>query len=228
MFARGRFAQGRAFFRDKHLAPHEWSEQVLFFTSPEFRSLPQCWTLPRPRPTRAGPVRLRRRGARGDRESSGTPTRPASGCPPDAGRLAERRRRHRGRPPHARQRTPARRLRPLAARPGGCRRRRHGSRRTTPWPAWATWRPLVARHASLPGRPLDRRRAVLPLLHEVSADPLAAYYLGQIYERTGRPERARAMFAFFTEHWADADPELQPSVQDARQRLARLGPDSPR
>lgn len=59
-------------------------------------------------------------------------------------------------------------------------------------------------------------------------DPLTAWYLGQIYERTGRPERARAMFALFAESWADADPEVQPFVDDARQRLGRLGPDAPR
>jgi tetratricopeptide (TPR) repeat protein len=63
---------------------------------------------------------------------------------------------------------------------------------------------------------------------KLQADPLAAYYLGQIYERTGRPDRARTMFAFFTEHWANADAEVQPLVRDARQRLTRLAPDSPR
>lgn len=56
-------------------------------------------------------------------------------------------------------------------------------------------------------------------------DPLAAYYLGQIYEATGRLDRARAMFGFFVEQWADSDPEFQSLVRDARDRLARLAPD---
>jgi tetratricopeptide (TPR) repeat protein len=53
-------------------------------------------------------------------------------------------------------------------------------------------------------------------------DPLTAYHLAQIYEATARPGEARAMLAFFVEHWADADPELQPLVADANRRLARL------
>lgn len=56
-------------------------------------------------------------------------------------------------------------------------------------------------------------------------DPLAAYYLGQIYQATGRPDQAREMYSFFSEHWAGADAALQPLVADAQQRLARLAPD---
>ena len=58
-----------------------------------------------------------------------------------------------------------------------------------------------------------------------SPDPLSSYYLGQIYENTNRPAQAREMFAFFAAQWANADPELQPLVQDARARLVRLDPE---
>lgn len=58
-----------------------------------------------------------------------------------------------------------------------------------------------------------------------SPQPLGSYYLGQIYERTNRPAQAREMFAFFAAQWANADPELQPLVQDARARLIRLDPE---
>jgi tetratricopeptide (TPR) repeat protein len=53
-------------------------------------------------------------------------------------------------------------------------------------------------------------------------DPLAAYYLGQVYEATRREVLAPPLYAFFVEHWANADPELQPLVDDARRRLQRL------
>jgi tetratricopeptide (TPR) repeat protein len=59
-------------------------------------------------------------------------------------------------------------------------------------------------------------------------DPLATYYLAQIHERTGRREHARALYAFFAEHWAGADAALQPRVDDARQRLSTLSDDAGR
>lgn len=58
-----------------------------------------------------------------------------------------------------------------------------------------------------------------------SPDPRASYYLGRIYEQTRRPEQAREMFAFLVAQWAHADPELQPLVGDARQRLIALDPE---
>lgn len=51
--------------------------------------------------------------------------------------------------------------------------------------------------------------------------------MGQAYEAVGDLEAAAAAYARFTEAWADADPELQPRVEAARQRieeiLARIG-----
>jgi tetratricopeptide (TPR) repeat protein len=51
--------------------------------------------------------------------------------------------------------------------------------------------------------------------------------LGELYDARGDRERAATNYTKFIELWKDADPELQPKVQDARQRLARIGhPDS--
>jgi tetratricopeptide (TPR) repeat protein len=51
------------------------------------------------------------------------------------------------------------------------------------------------------------------------------YALARAYEATGDYEKARKEYAFFVEAWQDADPELQPWVEDARRALARLSPD---
>lgn len=53
---------------------------------------------------------------------------------------------------------------------------------------------------------------------------LAATYrrLGELYEAKGERAKAYTSFAKFVELWKDADPDLQPRVQDARRRLARL------
>jgi TolA-binding protein len=52
--------------------------------------------------------------------------------------------------------------------------------------------------------------------------PLAAYYLGQVNEELGEIDRARRSYQFFIEGWQDADPELQPMVQEARAAIQRL------
>ena len=49
--------------------------------------------------------------------------------------------------------------------------------------------------------------------------------LARAYEQTGDYEKARKEYAFFVEAWRDADPELQPWVDDARRALARLSSD---
>lgn len=51
---------------------------------------------------------------------------------------------------------------------------------------------------------------------------LAQYRLGEMYERLGQREEARRTYATFAEVWQRADPQLQPMVEDARQRLAAL------
>ena len=53
----------------------------------------------------------------------------------------------------------------------------------------------------------------LPAIHE---------RLGQIYEAKGNTEKAAAHYRAFIALWKNADPDLQPRVIDARQRLERL------
>jgi predicted Zn-dependent protease len=48
------------------------------------------------------------------------------------------------------------------------------------------------------------------------------YHLARAYEQTAEHEKARKEYAFFVEAWQDADPELQPWVDDARRALERL------
>jgi predicted Zn-dependent protease len=54
--------------------------------------------------------------------------------------------------------------------------------------------------------------------------PLAHLYLGQAYEELGDAEQARNAYAAFLDMWRDADPELQPLVEEARAALELLGP----
>lgn len=50
------------------------------------------------------------------------------------------------------------------------------------------------------------------------------YHLARAYEGMGEYGKAAEAYAFFIEAWEDADPELQPWVEDARRALARLSP----
>jgi tetratricopeptide (TPR) repeat protein len=58
------------------------------------------------------------------------------------------------------------------------------------------------------------------------ADPslLAGTYkrLGELYEQKGDRARALEYYGKFVELWKDADPELQPKVEDVKRRIARL------
>jgi hypothetical protein len=51
------------------------------------------------------------------------------------------------------------------------------------------------------------------------------YHLARAYEGMGEYGKAAKEYAFFVEAWEDADPELQPWVEDARRALERLAPD---
>jgi tetratricopeptide (TPR) repeat protein len=51
------------------------------------------------------------------------------------------------------------------------------------------------------------------------------YHLARAYEGMGEYGKATKEYAFFVEAWEDADPELQPWVEDARRALERLAPD---
>jgi hypothetical protein len=53
-------------------------------------------------------------------------------------------------------------------------------------------------------------------------NPFAAYHLGQLYEEMDDPLKAREMYELFVGNWTDPDPELQPWVDDATERLLRL------
>ena len=61
----------------------------------------------------------------------------------------------------------------------------------------------------------------------------AAYYgpglrrLGQLYEAKGDRDKARDYYQRFVDLWRNADPQFQPQVTDAKQRLAALGGDQP-
>ena len=46
--------------------------------------------------------------------------------------------------------------------------------------------------------------------------------LGELYDERGERDKAADYYSRFVELWKDADPELQPTVQSARERLARL------
>lgn len=47
----------------------------------------------------------------------------------------------------------------------------------------------------------------------------------EIYERLGEPEKAHHHYAQFIELWEDADPDLQPQVEEARRAIEALIPD---
>ncbi|HEY7529512.1 MAG TPA: hypothetical protein VIC56_02400 [Gemmatimonadota bacterium] len=52
---------------------------------------------------------------------------------------------------------------------------------------------------------------------------VAAEGIARAYERFGDPDAARDFYAWLPIAWRDADPELQPRVEEARRALARLG-----
>jgi DNA-binding SARP family transcriptional activator len=51
---------------------------------------------------------------------------------------------------------------------------------------------------------------------------LALRRLGELYEQRGERQKAIDYYNEFAELWEDADAELQPLVDDVRQRIARL------
>jgi len=50
----------------------------------------------------------------------------------------------------------------------------------------------------------------------------ALFRLGELYEAAGDPKRAVEYYGRFADLWANADPELQPRVAEARARVAHL------
>lgn len=61
---------------------------------------------------------------------------------------------------------------------------------------------------------------------ELAFEPAATLRQAEIYEALGQPTKAAEQYSRFVEMWRDADPELQPIVEEARANLARLVPDS--
>ncbi|MGH7550217.1 MAG: tetratricopeptide repeat protein [Gemmatimonadota bacterium] len=74
---------------------------------------------------------------------------------------------------------------------------------------------------------LDRPAEAVPYFRALWSDPIemdaySGYYLGMAYEAAGEYEKARGAYESFAQYWRDADPELQPRVQEARQAAIRL------
>ncbi len=53
-------------------------------------------------------------------------------------------------------------------------------------------------------------------------EPLAQQRLGTVYEAQGRFAEALEAYGYFLEHWADADPEVQPLVAETRARVQAI------
>lgn len=54
------------------------------------------------------------------------------------------------------------------------------------------------------------------------SNPIARLQLARAYEHLGQYERAHGAYAYFVEAWADADPELQSMVEEAKRAMVRL------
>jgi tetratricopeptide (TPR) repeat protein len=57
--------------------------------------------------------------------------------------------------------------------------------------------------------------------------PLTRLKLARAHEMLGEDEKARAAYSYFVQAWSDADPELQPIVEQAKESIARLNADRP-
>jgi tetratricopeptide (TPR) repeat protein len=56
----------------------------------------------------------------------------------------------------------------------------------------------------------------------LSTEPLSQRQLGKIYEQLEEYEKALESYEYFVHYWRDADPELQPMVEEARRAIVRL------
>jgi tetratricopeptide (TPR) repeat protein len=65
-------------------------------------------------------------------------------------------------------------------------------------------------------------RSYVALDETLSIDPLSQRQLGKIYEQLEEIDKALESYEYFVEYWQDADPELQPMVEEARQAIIRL------
>jgi tetratricopeptide (TPR) repeat protein len=92
------------------------------------------------------------------------------------------------------------------------------------------WRDGAARalkaQGDLAGAITEYRRLVTPSMTSKFTsflEPRFVLELARLLDETGDTEAAAAEYARFAELWQDADPELQPLVEEARQRAAALG-----
>ena len=70
---------------------------------------------------------------------------------------------------------------------------------------------------------LERWEEAVPYLVEWSSTNSSRHYhLARAYEGMGESGKAATEYAFFVEAWEDADPELQPWVEEARRARERL------
>lgn len=69
---------------------------------------------------------------------------------------------------------------------------------------------------------VGRLRDAARYFKSLPGNPFAAYRLGKVYEDLGELQMARASYEYALLSWQDADPELQPQIQEARRGLARL------
>ena len=91
--------------------------------------------------------------------------------------------------------------------------------------------PLLARAFDLDGKPdsaiaVYERFVSTPVLERSEYDgfylPTVHKRLGELYEAKAQRDKALSHYRVFIDLWKDADPELQPQVTDARQRVAAL------
>lgn len=69
------------------------------------------------------------------------------------------------------------------------------------------------------GRPEE----AIPYLRARRYNPLGDLYVGRAYEMMEEYERANEFYGSIVEHWSDADPALQPLVEEGRQGSIRTG-----
>jgi tetratricopeptide (TPR) repeat protein len=69
---------------------------------------------------------------------------------------------------------------------------------------------------------LGRPREAASYYRSLLPAALAYFYLGKSYEELGEFGKARDAYELFAIGWKDADPELQPRVQEARAAIQRL------
>jgi uncharacterized protein HemY len=91
--------------------------------------------------------------------------------------------------------------------------------------------PMLARAYDLDAKPdsaitIYERYLSTPELERTGVDatflPAVHKRLGELYEAKGQRDKALAHYRTFLDLWKDADPELQPKVTDAKQRVAAL------